>query len=146
MQGGLHNIAGIRSPHPTMTHKELFWKKDVLIFQEKSLKRLVKEIIFSKVAGQQPAALQKMSSITVIFEEFCLKSPEYVFHRMHWSGCFLKLYSQDIEYCLTEVLQDNDIQLDLLLLCQTLKVVKINYDVPVTSGTKLQNELIQTYF
>ena len=137
MQGGLHNIRGIRSPLPHMTHKELFWKKDVLIFQEKSLKRLVKEIIFSKVAGQQPTALQKMSSITVIFEEFCLKSPEHVVHRMHWSGCFLKLYSQDTECCLTEVLQDNDIQLDLLLLRQTLKVVKINYDVPVTSGTKL---------
>ena len=36
---------------PTMTHKELFWKKYVLIFLKKSFKRLVKEFIFSKVAG-----------------------------------------------------------------------------------------------
>ena len=28
---GLQNIEGVRNPLPTMTHKELFWKKDVLI-------------------------------------------------------------------------------------------------------------------
>ena len=48
--GVFHNIRGIRNSLPTMTHKELFWKKDVLIFEEKSLKRLVKEFIFSKDA------------------------------------------------------------------------------------------------
>ena len=30
-KGGLQNIAGVKNPLPTMTHKELFWKKDVLI-------------------------------------------------------------------------------------------------------------------
>ena len=29
--GGLHNILGVRSPLLTMTHEELFWKKDALI-------------------------------------------------------------------------------------------------------------------
>ena len=119
IQGALHNIGGVRNPLTAMIHKELFWKKDVLIVQEKSLKRLMKEFIFSKVTSQKPAALQKISSITVIFEEFFLKFPEHVFHRIHLSGCFLKLYSQ---HCLTEVLQDFDIHLDLLLLRQTLKV------------------------
>ena len=33
-RGGLHNIVGVSNPLPTMTHKELFWKKDVLIVQE----------------------------------------------------------------------------------------------------------------
>ena len=84
MQEGLHNIESVRNPLPTMTHKDLFWKKDVLIVQKKSLKRLVKEFIFSKVADQKPAALQKISLITVIFEEFFLKFPEHVFHRIHF--------------------------------------------------------------
>ena len=133
-----------------MAHKELFQKKDVLIVQEKSLKQLVKEFILSKVAEQTPAALQKINSITVIFEEFFFKFPEDFFHRIHLSGCFLKLYSQ---HCLIEVLQDFDIHLDLLLLRQTLivKIAKINYHVPITSATKLKkhkvrNELIQTFF
>ena len=101
IQGSLHNIRGVRNPLQTMTHKELFWKKDVLIFQEKSFKRLVKEFIFSKAAGQKPSTLQNLNLITVIIEEFCLIFPEQVFHRIHLSGCFLKLYSQ---HCLTEVL------------------------------------------
>ena len=116
--GGLYKIGGARKPLPTMTYKELFCKKDALVVQEKSLKRLLKDFISSKVAGQKPAALQKISSITVIFEEFFLKFPEHVFNRIHLSSCFLKLYSQ---HCLTEVLQDFDIHL-YLLLCQTLKV------------------------
>ena len=29
--GGLHNKGGVRNPLPTISHKELFWKKDVLI-------------------------------------------------------------------------------------------------------------------
>ena len=29
--GGLHNILGVRSPLLTMTHEELFWKKDDLM-------------------------------------------------------------------------------------------------------------------
>ena len=29
--GGLHNIEGARNPPRTMTHKELFWKKDVQV-------------------------------------------------------------------------------------------------------------------
>ena len=29
--GGLHKIEGVRNPLPTMSHKELFWKKGVLI-------------------------------------------------------------------------------------------------------------------
>ena len=33
-----------------------------------------------------------MSSITDTFEEFCLKFPEHLFCRTHFSGCFLKLY------------------------------------------------------
>ena len=32
--GGLHNIGGVRNPLPTMTLKELFWKKDVLIVEK----------------------------------------------------------------------------------------------------------------
>ena len=28
---GLYNIGGARNPPPTMTHKELFWKKDALV-------------------------------------------------------------------------------------------------------------------
>ena len=114
--GGLHNIQGVRNPLPFMTHKELFWKEDVLIVQEKSVKRLVKEFICSKVAGLKPATLQKMSLITGIFEEFCQKFPEHLFCRINFSGSFLKLY-----YSLTE-LQDFDIYLDLLLLRQTLEV------------------------
>ena len=51
MLGVLHNIEGVRNPLPTMSHKELFLKKDVMIVWEMSLKRLVKEFIFSKVAG-----------------------------------------------------------------------------------------------
>ena len=77
------------------------------------MKRLAKEFIFSKVAGYKPGALQKISSITVIFEELFLKFLEHVFHRIHLNGCLLKLHS---ERCLTEVLQDFDIHLDLLLL------------------------------
>ena len=76
-----------------MTHKELFWKKDALVVLEKPLKRLANELIFSKVAGYKPAALQKISSITFVFEESVLKFPEQVFHRIHLSGCFLILYS-----------------------------------------------------
>ena len=55
-KGGYHNIGGARNTPPTMIHKELFWKKDALVVQEKSLKRLVKEFIFGKVAGQRPDA------------------------------------------------------------------------------------------
>ena len=51
MQGGFHNIGDVRNPLPTLTNKELFWEKDVLTVQEKSLKRLLKEFIFTKVAG-----------------------------------------------------------------------------------------------
>ena len=51
IQRGLHNIGDVRNRLPNMTHTELFWKKDVLIVQEKSLKSLLKEFIFSKVAG-----------------------------------------------------------------------------------------------
>ena len=29
--GGLHNIGCVRNPLPTMTHNEVFWKKDALI-------------------------------------------------------------------------------------------------------------------
>ena len=118
--GSLHNIRDVRSPLPTMTHKQLFWEKDVLMVQVKSLKRLDKEFIFSNVTGQKPVTLQKMSSITGIFEEFCLKFPEHVLHRIHFSGFFLKLYHS--QHCLTEVLRDFDIYLDLLLLHQTQKV------------------------
>ena len=119
IQGGLHKIGGAKNPPPTMVHKKLFCKNDALVVQKKSLKRLVKEFIFSKISGQKPAALQKIRSITVIFEEFFLKFPEHIFYRIDLSGCFFKLYSQ---HCLTEVLPDFDIPLDLLLLRQTMKV------------------------
>ena len=71
----------------------------------------VKEFIFSKFSCKKPATLQKMSSITGIFEEFCYKFPEHLFCRIHFSGCLLKLY-----YSPTEVLQDFDIHLNQLLL------------------------------
>ena len=29
--GSLQNIGGARNPMPTLTHKELFWKKDALV-------------------------------------------------------------------------------------------------------------------
>ena len=29
--GSLRNIGGARNPTPTITHKELFWEKDVLV-------------------------------------------------------------------------------------------------------------------
>ena len=45
------NIGGIRNTRPTMTHIELFYIKDVLIFLGKVLKILVQEFIFSKAAG-----------------------------------------------------------------------------------------------
>ena len=48
--GGLHNIGGVSNPLPTMSHKELFWKKDVQTVYEKTFKWLVKEFIFSNVA------------------------------------------------------------------------------------------------
>ena len=31
IKGDLHNIGVVRNPLPTMNHKDLFWKKDVLI-------------------------------------------------------------------------------------------------------------------
>ena len=103
--GGLHNTESVRNPQSTMTRQEVFWKMDVLIVWEKSLKRLVNEFIFSKVAGWNPATLQKISSITCIFEKFSLKLlSTHLFHRIHYSGCFLKLH-----YNLTEVLQNSDI-------------------------------------
>ena len=37
--GGLHNKGGVRNPLPTISHKELFWKKDVLIVQGEILER-----------------------------------------------------------------------------------------------------------
>ena len=118
---GLRNIRVVRNPLPTMTHKELFWKIDVLIVLHISLKRILKKFIFSKVPSQEPAVAQKMSSITVIFEECCLKFPEHVFHIIRLSSCLLKLnYSQ---HCLKEVLRDLGIQLDLILLRQILKVL-----------------------
>ena len=118
IKGGRHNIRGVRNPLQTKTHKKLFWKKDILMVQEKSLKRLLKEFSFSNAAGQKPAVLQKMSSIAVVFEEFFLKFQQHVFHRIHLSSCFLKLhYSQR---CLIEVLQDFDIHLHLILLRQAL--------------------------
>ena len=49
--GLLHNIGAARNPPPTMTQKELLWKKDALVVSEKSFKRLAKEFIFSKVSG-----------------------------------------------------------------------------------------------
>ena len=36
--------------------------------------------------------LQDMRSITDTFEDCCLKFPEHLFCRTHFSGCFLKLY------------------------------------------------------
>ena len=117
---GLYNIEGVRNPLPTMTHKELFWKKDVLIVQKKSLKSYLKDFHFSKVAGQKPAVLQKMSSIAVVFEEICSKFQKHIFHRIHLSSCLLKLYYS--QHCLIEVLQDFDIYLDLVLLREALKV------------------------
>ena len=116
----LHNIKDVRNPLPTMTHKQLFWEKDVLMVYVKFLKRLVNEFILSNVTCQKPVTLQKMISITGIFEEFCLKFPEQVLHRIHFSGFFLKLFHS--QHCLTEVLQNFDIYLDLLLLPQTQKV------------------------
>ena len=43
-------------------------------------------------AARRITHLQDMSSITDFFEEFCLKFPEHLFCRTHFSGCFLKLY------------------------------------------------------
>ena len=59
----------------------------------KILEMTCQGVYFSKVAGYKPAALQKISSITFVFEESVLKFPEQVFHRIHLSGCFLILYS-----------------------------------------------------
>ena len=84
--GGLHNIGCVRDPLPTMTHNEVFWKKDALIVWENLWKDLWRSSFLVKL---QP----RISSVTVIFEEFSLKLPEHVFHRIHLSGCFLKLYS-----------------------------------------------------
>ena len=135
--GGLYNIEGVRNLLPTMTHKELFWKKDVLIVQEKSMKRLVKDFIFCKFVGKKPLLYNKWAQ-SQVFLKTCLKFLEHLFRRIHFSGCFLKLY-----YSLTEVLQD--------VTLHTKRVVKINYDVPITSLTKLKKhkvryESIQTYF
>ena len=119
IKGSLHNIGGVRNPLPNMFPKDLFWKKDVLIVQEKSLKRLLEEFNFSTVAGQRPAVLSKMSSIAVVFEEFSFKFQQHVFHRIRFSSCFLKLYYS--QHCLIDVLQNFNIHLDLILLRQALK-------------------------
>ena len=79
IQGSLHNIGNVRNPLQTMSHEQLFKKNGVLIVQGKSLKRLVKKFSFSKVAGQKPATLQKLSSMTGISEEPRLKFPEQFF-------------------------------------------------------------------
>ena len=48
---GLHNIGGVRNPLPTISHKELFWKKVVLMVKGKCLELIVEELILIKVAG-----------------------------------------------------------------------------------------------
>ena len=47
---GFHKIGG-RNPLPNMSHKEVFWKKGVLIVYGNSMKKLVKKFILSKVAS-----------------------------------------------------------------------------------------------
>ena len=123
-----------------MIHKKLFWKKDALVVQDKSLQRLAKEFVFSEIAGQKPAILQKISSITVTFEEFFLKFPEQVIHRIHLSGCFLKLCSQ---HCLTEILQDCYTFGPASITLDTKSVVKINQHVPIISAAKLKKHKVR---
>ena len=55
IQRTLHNIKGVRNPLPTMSHKDVFWKKGELKAQEKSLKRIVQEFRFSNVGDQKTA-------------------------------------------------------------------------------------------
>ena len=103
----------------------------------------MEEFILSKVAGQKPASLQNGRSIAGIFEEFCLKFSKHLFFRTNFSGYLLKSYY--IYHCLTEVLQDFEIHLNLPLLRQTLKVVKINYHAPMQSETKLKKREVRNW-
>ena len=135
-KGGRHNIGCVRNPLPTMTHKELFWKKDVLIVLEKSLKWLVKEFIFRLEACCFTNSELNHSYFWRIFIDISrTRFHKYIWVAASWNyivSTVLQRYSKTLIY-----FGPASITLD------TKSVVKIKYHVPITSATKLKKHKVR---